>query len=152
MAKHWAGRCCGSSPTPPVGRSLKLNFCRSTSGCAGAPRTGQRRPSWDCSRSAASAALPRLERRPGMERLTPGGEQAGRGPSAAPVVAAAVILDPDRPIAGLQDSKQLTAARRESLAVEIRQRTLCWAVGWSEVEEIDALNILEATNLAMRRA
>jgi ribonuclease HII len=89
---------------------------------------------------------------PGMDRLTAGVDEAGRGPLAGPVVAAAVILDPDRPIAGLQDSKQLTAARRESLAAEIRERTLCWAVGWSEVEEIDALNILEATHLAMRRA
>jgi ribonuclease HII len=89
---------------------------------------------------------------PGMDRLTAGVDEAGRGPLAGPVVAAAVILDPDRPIAGLQDSKQLTAARRESLAEQIRERTLCWAVGWSEVEEIDALNILEATHLAMRRA
>jgi ribonuclease HII len=99
-----------------------------------------------------ASALRRLERVPGMERLTAGVDEAGRGPLAGPVVAAAVILDPDRPIAGLQDSKQLTAARRESLAVEIRDRTLCWAVAWSEVEEIDALNILEATHLAMRRA
>ena len=87
-----------------------------------------------------------------MDRLTAGVDEAGRGPLAGPVVAAAVILDPDRPIRGLQDSKQLTAARRECLAEKIRERTLCWAVAWSEVEEIDALNILEATHLAMRRA
>ena len=87
-----------------------------------------------------------------MERLTAGIDEAGRGPLAGPVVAAAVILDPRRPIRGLKDSKQLTPARRESLAVLIRERALCWALGWSEPEEIDALNILEATHLAMRRA
>ncbi len=86
------------------------------------------------------------------ERLIAGVDEAGRGPLAGPVVAAAVILDPLRPIAGLKDSKQLTAARRESLAGQIRERALCWALGWSECHEIDALNILEATHLAMRRA
>jgi ribonuclease HII len=86
------------------------------------------------------------------ERLIAGVDEAGRGPLAGPVVAAAVILDPRRRIAGLKDSKQLTPARRESLAAQIRQRALCWALGWSECHEIDALNILEATHLAMRRA
>jgi ribonuclease HII len=86
------------------------------------------------------------------ERLIAGVDEAGRGPLAGPVVAAAVILDPRRRIAGLKDSKQLTPARRESLAGLIRQRALCWALGWSECHEIDALNILEATHLAMRRA
>jgi ribonuclease HII len=86
------------------------------------------------------------------ERLIAGVDEAGRGPLAGPVVAAAVILDPRRRIAGLKDSKQLTAARRESLAEQIRRRALCWALGWSECHEIDALNILEATHLAMRRA
>lgn len=86
------------------------------------------------------------------ERLIAGVDEAGRGPLAGPVVAAAVILDPRRRIAGLKDSKQLTPERRESLAEQIRARALCWALGWSECHEIDALNILEATHLAMRRA
>ncbi len=86
------------------------------------------------------------------ERLIAGVDEAGRGPLAGPVVAAAVILDPRRRIAGLKDSKQLTPARRESLAGQIRARALCWALGWSECHEIDTLNILEATHLAMRRA
>jgi ribonuclease HII len=87
-----------------------------------------------------------------VERLIAGIDEAGRGPLAGPVVAAAVILDPRRPIRGLKDSKQLDPSTRELLAVRIRERALCWAVGWSEPEEIDALNILEATHLAMRRA
>ena len=87
-----------------------------------------------------------------VERLLAGVDEAGRGPLAGPVVAAAVILDPRRPIRGLKDSKQLAPETREVLAVRIRARALCWAVGWSEPEEIDALNILEATHLAMRRA
>lgn len=86
------------------------------------------------------------------ERLTAGVDEAGRGPLAGPVVAAAVILDPRRRILGLKDSKQLQPDQRESLAVLIRARALCWAVGWSECHEIDALNILQATHLAMRRA
>ncbi len=81
-----------------------------------------------------------------------GVDEVGRGPLAGPVVAAAVILDPGRPIAGLADSKQLTAGRREELAVLIRERALCWALGRAETEEIDRLNILRATLLAMRRA
>ena len=81
-----------------------------------------------------------------------GVDEAGRGPLAGPVVAAAVILDPDRPIAGLADSKMLTAGRRETLAAEIRVHALCWALGRAEAEEIDRLNILRATLLAMRRA
>ncbi|MEJ0005576.1 MAG: ribonuclease HII [Steroidobacteraceae bacterium] len=89
---------------------------------------------------------------PALERLIAGVDEAGRGPLAGPVVAAAVILDPRRRIAGLKDSKQLTPQRRESLAHLIRARALCWAVGWAECHEIDTLNILEATHLAMRRA
>jgi len=89
---------------------------------------------------------------PLTERLIAGVDEAGRGPLAGPVVAAAVILDPRRRIFGLKDSKQLTAARRESLAELIRGRALCWALGWAECHEIDSLNILEATHLAMRRA
>lgn len=81
-----------------------------------------------------------------------GVDEAGRGPLAGPVVAAAVILDPARPIAGIADSKALTAAQRASLATSIRRDALCWAVGHADAVEIDALNILAATLLAMRRA
>jgi ribonuclease HII len=81
-----------------------------------------------------------------------GVDEAGRGPLAGPVCAAAVILDPDQPIAGLADSKKLGARRREELAGLIRGRCAAWAVAWASVEEIDALNILQASLLAMRRA
>ncbi len=81
-----------------------------------------------------------------------GVDEAGRGPLAGPVVAAAVILDPARPITGLADSKKLSAARREKLAVDIRASALAWCVAEASVAEIDALNILQATLLAMRRA
>ena len=81
-----------------------------------------------------------------------GVDEAGVGPLAGPVVAAAVILDPGRRIKGLRDSKLLPAAAREELAVEIRSRALAWAVAESDVGEIDSLNILQATLLAMRRA
>ncbi|MEK7734908.1 MAG: ribonuclease HII [Pseudomonadota bacterium] len=84
--------------------------------------------------------------------LIAGVDEAGRGPLAGPVVAGAVILDPDRPIEGLADSKVLSAARRESLAEAIREQSLCWALGQAEAEEIDRLNILQATLLAMQRA
>lgn len=85
-------------------------------------------------------------------RLIAGVDEAGRGPLAGPVVAAAVVLDPARPIAGLRDSKLLSAARRDELAVAIRARALAWSIGAADVDEIDALNILQATLLAMRRA
>lgn len=85
-------------------------------------------------------------------RLVCGADEAGRGPLAGPVVAAAVILDAARPIAGLRDSKQLTAAQREALARQIRERALAWAVAEASVTEIDRLNILQASLLAMRRA
>lgn len=85
-------------------------------------------------------------------RLIAGVDEAGRGPLAGPVLAAAVILDPARPITGLADSKTLGAARRERLAGEIRARALAWALGRAEVEEIDRLNILQAALLAMQRA
>jgi ribonuclease HII len=81
-----------------------------------------------------------------------GVDEAGRGPLAGPVVAAAVVLDPARPIAGLADSKVLEAAERERLAVLIRGQARAWGVGWADAEEIDSLNILQATFLAMRRA
>jgi len=81
-----------------------------------------------------------------------GVDEAGRGPLAGPVVAAAVILDPDRPIGGLEDSKQLAARRRAELATEIRAHALACSVAWADAAEIDVLNILAATMLAMRRA
>lgn len=81
-----------------------------------------------------------------------GVDEAGRGPLAGPVSAAAVILDPMRPIEGLTDSKKLSEKQRDRLAPLIRERALAWAVAYAEVEEIDRLNILQATLLAMRRA
>lgn len=91
-------------------------------------------------------------RGPDFPRPTVGCDEAGRGPLAGPVVAAAVILDPDKPIAGLADSKQLTALQRERLAEQIKAQAVCWAVAAASVAEIDALNILQASLLAMRRA
>ncbi|MEP7245696.1 MAG: ribonuclease HII [Gammaproteobacteria bacterium] len=85
-------------------------------------------------------------------RRVAGVDEAGRGPLAGPVVAAAVILDPRRPIRGLADSKVLTAEERDILAPKIRERALAYAVGWADRDEIDCLNILQATFLAMRRA
>ncbi len=87
-----------------------------------------------------------------MTNHVAGVDEAGRGPLCGPVYAAAVILDPARPIAGLRDSKQLSPERRAELALLIRARALAWQVAWADVEEIDSLNILGATLLAMRRA
>lgn len=84
--------------------------------------------------------------------LMAGVDEAGRGPLAGPVVAAAVILDDQNPIRGLNDSKKLTAKRREALFDEIRARSLCCAIAEASVQEIDQLNILQATLLAMKRA
>jgi ribonuclease HII len=84
--------------------------------------------------------------------LVAGVDEAGRGPLAGPVVAAAVILDPKRPIRGLADSKVLTPDRREELAVRIRERAIAWSTGSADVGEIDTINIFWATMLAMRRA
>lgn len=84
--------------------------------------------------------------------LIAGVDEVGRGPLAGAVVAAAVILDPDQPIIGLNDSKKLSAKRREQLAEEIRDKALAWSLGRAEVEEIDTINILQATFLAMQRA
>ena len=81
-----------------------------------------------------------------------GADEAGRGPLAGPVVAAAVILDPRRPIDGLRDSKQLSPARREVLAQAIRGQASAWAVAEASVQEIDRLNVLQASLLAMKRA
>lgn len=87
-----------------------------------------------------------------FEGLLAGVDEAGRGPLAGPVCAAAVILDPKRPIEGLADSKKLSAKKREALAPLIRERALAWAIAWAEPEEIDRVNILRATMNAMRRA
>jgi ribonuclease HII len=87
-----------------------------------------------------------------LGRRIAGVDEAGRGPLAGPVVAAAVILHPRRRIEGLADSKVLAPEVREQLALVIRARALAWAVAWSDREEIDELNILQATLLAMRRA
>jgi len=86
------------------------------------------------------------------EGLVCGIDEAGRGPLAGPVVAAAVILDPANIISGLNDSKKLSAKRREALAIEIRLKALAWAVAEASVEEIDRINILQASLLAMQRA
>jgi ribonuclease HII len=85
-------------------------------------------------------------------RYVAGVDEAGRGPLAGPVIAAAVILDPENPVNGLKDSKQLTPSRREALYLEITRQAIAWAVGRAGVEEIDRLNILQATLLAMQRA
>jgi ribonuclease HII len=87
-----------------------------------------------------------------FDGLVCGVDEAGRGPLAGPVVAAAVILDPAQPIVGLDDSKKLSAKRREALASEIRRTAIAWAVGEASVEEIDCINILQASLLAMQRA
>jgi ribonuclease HII len=84
--------------------------------------------------------------------LVAGVDEAGRGPLAGPVVAAAVILDDQQPIKGLNDSKKLSAARREKLFDEIRAKALCCCIAEASAEEIDQINILQATMLAMRRA
>jgi ribonuclease HII len=87
-----------------------------------------------------------------VEELVAGVDEVGRGPLCGAVVTAAVILDPTRPILGLNDSKKLTEARRELLFVEIQEKALAWCIARAEVEEIDQLNILHATMLAMQRA
>lgn len=87
-----------------------------------------------------------------VAEVVAGVDEAGCGPLAGPVYAAAVVLDPARPIRGLRDSKVLTAERRAVLAQRIRARALAWRIAWADVEEIDALNILGAAQLAMRRA
>jgi ribonuclease HII len=81
-----------------------------------------------------------------------GVDEAGRGPIAGPVFAAAVVLDPERTIPGLADSKLLTETRRKSVAHAIRNSARAWSIAWATVEEVDRLNILQATLLAMRRA
>lgn len=87
-----------------------------------------------------------------MQRWVCGVDEAGRGPLVGSVVAAAVILDPARPIEGLADSKKLRPAVRERLAIEIREKAIAWCVAEASAQEIDRINILQATMLAMKRA
>ncbi len=87
-----------------------------------------------------------------MVKLVAGVDEAGRGPLAGPVVVAAVILDPQQPVAGLDDSKRLSARRRESLFEQIQQRALAWSIVHIEVADIDRLNILQATLWGMQRS
>jgi ribonuclease HII len=84
--------------------------------------------------------------------ISAGVDEAGRGPLAGPVVASAVVLDPRFRIEGLADSKKLTERRRDNLAIEIKRHAIAWSVAWADPAEIDAINILAATMLAMRRA
>ncbi|MDR3481665.1 MAG: ribonuclease HII [Burkholderiaceae bacterium] len=98
---------------------------------------------------ASNQSLPLFD---DTDELMCGVDEAGRGPLAGPVFAAAVILDPARPIAGLRDSKKLSEAQRDALAIEIKANALSWSIAQSSEQEIDTLNILQATMLAMRRA
>ncbi len=105
--------------------------------------------------SSAHAAQGSLDldlRTAGGGRVVAGVDEAGRGPLAGEVFAACVILDPERPVAGLADSKQLSASRREALALLIRERAQAFCIAVASVEEIDRLNVLQASLLAMRRA
>jgi ribonuclease HII len=97
----------------------------------------------------AAASLPLFDV---VDEVVCGVDEAGRGPLAGPVFAAAVILDPARPITGLRDSKKLSEAQRDALAIVIRERALAWCIAQSSEQEIDRINILQATMLAMRRA
>ena len=87
-----------------------------------------------------------------MSKLIAGVDEVGRGPLVGAVVAAAVILDPNKPIKGLADSKKLSETKREALAIEIKEKALSWGIGRAEAEEIDTINILQATFVAMKRA
>ena len=87
-----------------------------------------------------------------IKRIVCGVDEVGRGPLAGPVIAAAVVLDPDRPIAGLRDSKKISEKKRNTLNIEIREKALSWCIARADVGEIDELNILHASMLAMKRA
>jgi ribonuclease HII len=104
------------------------------------------------SRIASAAARDLFAAVPGSGGRVCGADEAGRGPLAGPVVAAAVVLDPMRPIDGLRDSKRVSPAQRDRLALAIRSRAAAWAIASASVEEIDCLNILQASLLAMKRA
>src|SRR5258708_147132 len=144
--------CCARWGTRGTWASCGANSPKFTGRCAGEARGS---PPKRCSRSRARPPGRhwRSTRGAGAERERVAGvDEAGRGRLAGPVVAAAVILDPRRRIRGLADSKVLSSAERARLAPIIRARALAWAVGWADRDEIDCLNILEATLLAMRRA
>lgn len=87
-----------------------------------------------------------------IDKSVAGVDEAGRGPLAGPVIAAAVILDPDNPVEGLKDSKKLSEKKREQLNIIIRKKAIAYATGYATVDEIDEMNILQASMLAMRRA
>ena len=87
-----------------------------------------------------------------MSQIIAGVDEVGRGPLAGPVVTAAVILDPNNPIVGLRDSKKLTQKKREKLVLEIQEKAIAWSIGRADVAEIDKINILQATMIAMQRA
>jgi len=116
------------------------------------PSTKPRKARSGARSGAPPASMQKLALRWGVNGLIAGVDEAGRGPLAGPVVAAAVILDDLQPIKGLADSKTLSARKRELLFDEIRAKALCFAVAQASVQEIDELNILQATLLAMRRA
>ena len=149
----------GSCPTASTCASSTRNSCKVHQHAARRSRGARRRGDpgaarWSRGRGVGVMRPQRQSpssRRVGGARIA-GVDEAGRGPLAGPVVAAAVILDPRRRIAGLAGLEALTAPQRERLAHLIRERALAWAVGWADRDEIDALNILEATLLAMRRA
>jgi len=86
------------------------------------------------------------------EEMMAGVDEVGRGPLAGPVIAAAVILNPESPIHGLMDSKRISEKKRNILAIEIRKKALAWAIGRAEHDEVDSINILQASLLAMKRA
>jgi len=86
------------------------------------------------------------------DEIMAGVDEVGRGPLAGPVIAAAVILNPESPIQGLMDSKKISEKKRNILAIEIREKALAWAIGRAEHDEIDSINILQASLLAMKRA
>lgn len=131
------------------------NFCKTDliDACGiAAPGAAATAPRQARRRAKAQASMQQIALQWGVSGLIAGVDEAGRGPLAGPVVAAAVILDDLNPIAGLADSKKLTARRREQLFGEIRAKALCFAVAQASVAEIEQLNILQATLLAMRRA
>jgi ribonuclease HII len=118
----------------------------------GVPGIAPKKPRRTRRRTAVPASMRQLALQWGVSGLIAGVDEAGRGPLAGPVVAAAVILDDMKPIEGLADSKKLSALRRNKLFDEIRAKALCFAVAQASVSEIEELNILQATLLAMRRA
>ena len=134
----------------PLPKSSKAKYAPSMSSLAMVPSKDTLRPKKP--RGSGPAGVQQVALQWGVAGLVAGVDEAGRGPLAGPVVAAAVILDELHPILGLADSKKLSSRRREQLFDEIRAKALCCAVAQASVQEIDELNILQATLLAMRRA